>query len=383
MATLFIFACSNGLLNDAFMIVIITSAISFLLLAVSGYRIFRAVSSSDERKEWSSAFLLGAVAATLGIGCITGSESDGLLMLEILPALSCMLVFESSFRKRDKIRPVLLVLAGLYVVPAGLHIAFASDLVGALSEKVLSVCCFLFLIFPAGLFISGICRRLRDVKMILKTGTVWANVSLAVEAVYILLYLLMAFMYLVLSFVLPEGWRGSLLVFPFLEGLLLAALGIREADDVLFVFWRAQERRIIESMKVNKVETAMDPMSIEDVYQDIYERVVAYFENEKPFLDNALTINDLSKVLYSNKLYISRAISRFTGRNFCQFVNYYRVTYSMELFRKNHDLKINELACGSGFNSDVSYNMAFRLFMGETPGEWCRKERNRKIKMKK
>ena len=136
-------------------------------------------------------------------------------------------------------------------------------------------------------------------------------------------------------------------------------------------------------MKLTKVETALDPSGIDDVYQDIYERVVTYFETEKPFLDSELTINDLVKVLYSNKLYISRAISQFTGRNFCQFVNYYRVTYSMEMFRDNLDLKIHDLATGSGFNSDVSYNMAFRLFMGETPGEWCRKERSRKLKTKK
>ena len=383
MATLFIFACSNGLLNDAFMIVFIASAISFLLLAVSGYRIFKAVSAPDGREAWPPAVLLGAAAVTLGIGSVTGSESDGSLMLEILPALAGMLMLQSSFEEHKKIRPVLYALAGCYLVPAGFHIAAAAGLSGIPSDVVVLFACITFLLIPTGFFLFGIYRRLRDVKMILKTGTVWANVSLAVEAVYVLLYLLLIFMYLLLSLVCPEACSGNLLVFPFLAGLMLVALGIREADDVLFVFWRAQERRIIESMKVTKVETAMDPMSIEDTYQDIYERVVAYFETEKPFLDNALTINDLSKVLYSNKLYISRAISRFTGRNFCQFVNYYRVTYSMELFRNNHDLKIQELACGSGFNSDVSYNMAFRLFMGETPGEWCKKERNRKIKMKK
>jgi transcriptional regulator GlxA family with amidase domain len=47
------------------------------------------------------------------------------------------------------------------------------------------------------------------------------------------------------------------------------------------------------------------------------------------------------------------------------------------------DLKIAELANMSGFNSVVSYNMAFRLFMNENPSEWCRKERAKsKIKKK-
>jgi transcriptional regulator GlxA family with amidase domain len=55
----------------------------------------------------------------------------------------------------------------------------------------------------------------------------------------------------------------------------------------------------------------------------------------------------------------------------------------MQCFRENPDLKIYELATMSGFNSIVSYNMAFRLFMGENPSEWCRKEKTRKITNKK
>ncbi len=365
------------------MIVFIASAISFVLLTVSGYRIFRTVSAPEQRKGWSSVLLSGAAAVTSGIGCITDTMSDGLLMLELLPALAGMLMLQSSLLERKKICPICYALAGFYLLPAAFHIAAASDPEMILPGAVILAGCILFVLFSASFFIYGIFRRLREVKIILKTGTVWANVGLAVEAVYVVIYIMLALIYLPAFLVCPDECREGLMVFPFLAGLMLAALGVRDADDVQFVFWRVQERRIVESMKVTKVETALDPTTIEDIYRDVYERIVAYFESEKPFLDNELTINDLSKVLYSNKLYISRAISQFTGRNFCQFVNYYRVTYSMELFRNNHDLKIHELACSSGFNSDVSYNMAFRLFMGETPGEWCKKERIRKIKIKK
>lgn len=365
------------------MIVFVTSAISLLLLAVSCYLVFKDASIPDEPKDRMPSVLLGAAALTLCAGCIAGNRSGEVLMLEIQPALVAMLVLESSFWERRRIRPLMYAIALSYVVPFCIHIAVAAGWTRTPSDSLLRWIYLLLVFTPPGFFITGIYRRLRDVRMILKTGTIWANVSLAVGAVYILIYVILSLSCLSAFTLCADGMRNLLLIFPFLAGLLLAALGIREADDVLFLFWRVQERRIVESMKVTKVETAVDPSGIEDIYQEIYERVVAYFEAEKPFLNNDLTINDLAKVLYSNKLYISRAISQFTGRNFCQFVNYHRVTYSMELFRKNHDLKIHELADGSGFNSDVSYNMAFRLFMGETPGEWCRKERNRKIKMKK
>jgi AraC-like DNA-binding protein len=53
----------------------------------------------------------------------------------------------------------------------------------------------------------------------------------------------------------------------------------------------------------------------------------------------------------------------------------------MEMFRRNPNLKIAELWPMSGFNSIVSFNMAFRLFVNESPSEWCRKEK-KKLKAK-
>ena len=68
-------------------------------------------------------------------------------------------------------------------------------------------------------------------------------------------------------------------------------------------------------------------------------RVIDYFDTSRPYLNHELTINDIVNVLFTNKLYISKAISAYTGRNFCQFVNYYRVTYAVELFRKDTSCK--------------------------------------------
>ena len=165
--------------------------------------------------------------------------------------------------------------------------------------------------------------------------------------------------------------------------LTVMALAFRIANDSAMIFSHRMERRILESLKVAAVEVPNDVTKADTAYQEIYDRIVAYFETEKPYLRSDLIIDDLVKVVFSNKLYISRAISQITGRNFCQFVNYYRVIHSMECFRNNPDHKIHELASMSGFNSIVSYNMAFRLFMGENPSDWCRKEKSRIIKKKK
>ena len=136
----------------------------------------------------------------------------------------------------------------------------------------------------------------------------------------------------------------------------------------------------MESLKVSVVEAPNEITRTDTAYQEIYDRIVACFETEKLYLKSDLIIEDLVKIVFSNKLYISRAISQITGRNFCQFVNYYRIMHSIETFRKNPELKVTELANLSGFNSLVSFSMAFRLYMNENPSDWIRKERNKLAK---
>ena len=136
-------------------------------------------------------------------------------------------------------------------------------------------------------------------------------------------------------------------------------------------------------MKISHVDAARDISGTAVLYKNLYDRVLEYFAESKPYLDPNLTINEVAAVVFSNRLYISKAISQFTGRNFCQFVNYYRVVHAIELYRGNSNLKVLELANLSGFNSAVSFGMAFKLYMGEKPGDWCRREKSRLDKLKK
>ena len=233
---------------------------------------------------------------------------------------------------------VMYVLAAAGVVDIG-------DSVWAFDMAALPVC------LSVLLFLYGLWRRIRSVKDVMKSATVWACLTLSVEVIYLL---------------------ASCLEYM----LIPHAMGC----DSAFVFLSRHERRIVESMKISHVEVSQAEASATDIYKELYERILQYFDEEKPFLNSELTITDIVKVLFTNKLYISKAISQYTGRNFCQFVNYYRVMYSVESFRLNPDIRVAEMAIECGFNSVASYSMAFRLFMGENPSEWCRKEKYRLAK---
>ena len=330
----------------------------------------------------SSGLLLSSALALLA-DIAAGPSCGPYLILSLMPPLTGMSLLTSSIWEVGKVWKWTMIAVGADVLFAVLHVFSAAGVLEPLPDSILIISVASVLMLECGLFFSGIYLRIRSVRKVMKTGTVWANVGLGIDAFYLLTGIMMVMIYFSVCFLSGSAKGPHAALAALFLGMMLVAYGMRVLSDSMFLLWRKQEQRIVESLKVTSVGSASDMSRIDEVYKDIYERVVAYFEREKPFLDCELTINDLVKVLYSNKLYISRAISQFTGRNFCQFVNYYRIKYSTECFKANHDLKIHELSSMSGFNSIVTFNMAFRLYMGENPSDWCRKEKGRYVKDKK
>ena len=236
--------------------------------------------------------------------------------------------------------------------------------------------------FIAGIFIYGVSRRLADVRSVMASGNAWSYMRLVVETVYLFCILVCTLLMLCL-FRMDGDASVALFIFSLLFCLVQLALGLRCCYDAEFLIFKKQEERIAMAYKASKMELAVMRPKPDEAYQDVYSRIVSYFEEEKPYLNGDLTINDVVKVVYTNKLYISRAISHYAGKNFCQFVNWHRVMYSVERYRANPEMTVTDLWQACGFNSVVPYNMAFKLFMGENPGEWCRKEKARLVRMKK
>ena len=123
------------------------------------------------------------------------------------------------------------------------------------------------------------------------------------------------------------------------------------------------------------------PYETAAIDQYLYDRCCRYMTERRPFLVDSFSLQDLANAVYTNKLYLSKAINRFSGKNFKQYVNYYRVMYAMELFQKNMGLRITEMAHLAGFRSQTVFLRNFKYVMGEQPSQWCnrmRKKYNRK-----
>lgn len=110
--------------------------------------------------------------------------------------------------------------------------------------------------------------------------------------------------------------------------------------------------------------------------RELFAKVVAMMESSQPFLNEDYSLQELAMNLYTNKTTLSRAINLVSGMNFRQFINGYRVRYSVELMKKNPRMRVEELTEMSGFHSTVTYTMAFKANMHVTPGEYLQKLRS-------
>ena len=368
------------------MITVLSITLIITLLAVIVFQMFknRRTSGYVDVKSVIMPRVLCAILIMTVCDLSCGSGSLFRLLFDVMVAVVSLTPIVLSVRPAGKLPmhigpiPVIIPVVSIY------YLMCSVGLLKILSPLYFMILSGLLAVSFSFFFIWMIWRRLRDVKSVMKSGNVWSFVTLCVDFIYVLAPVMIMSMILLMSIAFPGLPDFPVLVTALFLILEIVAIAARISCSSAFVLLHDHERLIVESMKISHMDmsSASDSRG-EDQYKDLYERIVLYFEMSKPYLDGNLTINDVAKVVYSNKVYISKAICHYTGRNFRQFVNYYRIMYSMNIFRENPEMKVSELAESCGFNTIVSFTMAFRLFMNETPSEWCRKERSKILKPKK
>jgi len=97
-----------------------------------------------------------------------------------------------------------------------------------------------------------------------------------------------------------------------------------------------------------------------------------YMINEKPYLNPALTIQDVSKEMNVPVRELSVLINHQLGKHFYDFVNTYRIENAKEILKDSSKSKVTilEILYEVGFNSKSSFNSAFKKHTGNTPTEY-------------
>ena len=100
--------------------------------------------------------------------------------------------------------------------------------------------------------------------------------------------------------------------------------------------------------------------------------IISLFEKERLYLHNDIKLVDVAKRVGTNKTYLSRALNARLSKNFCQFVNHYRVRDACMLYLRNPEQDMRPLAEQCGFSSQSNFSIVFKYNTGYTPGDWSR-----------
>jgi len=101
-------------------------------------------------------------------------------------------------------------------------------------------------------------------------------------------------------------------------------------------------------------------------------KVTHLMESNRLFLDNELSLPELSKELNVSPHDLSYLLNEGFGLNFFQFVNSYRISEAKRLMLsdKYRHLNILGIAYSAGFNSKTTFNTAFKKETGLSPSQF-------------
>jgi AraC-like DNA-binding protein len=105
---------------------------------------------------------------------------------------------------------------------------------------------------------------------------------------------------------------------------------------------------------------------------EIIKRLEQLIENEKPYLNPKLSLNELAGEIDTQPNYLSQILNEHFEMNFYDFVNSKRVDEFCRKLRNNELMhyKLIEIAYECGFNSKSAFNRNFKRFIGKTPSEY-------------
>lgn len=324
------------------------------------------------RKAFSHRYLIRTLSSVGGLALIVSEWAlDSMdvqrLTVDLSFAAAVLVIFPCSFEKTAaSLRMALcLMLAALltkmlFRSSGSLDFKCQRAVVSFVSMMSLFLCYYLYVAF----------RRFSGLRAIFRNMAVWHNVEEYSRFLYSMVFLVAGMVFLC---GLPASgyWRDAFSLMSLLMyQALYAVLFLRAMSGRTYMLGRMTENRIKDIIKGNLRTSYVDKAEEDMKMNNLYKRVVMYMEEKKPYLNQGFDMAKMADKLFTNKLYLSKTINLLSGRNFRQFVNYYRVRRAMELFKQDPKLKIGEVSEMCGFHSAVTFNMSFKVNTGKTPSEW-------------
>ena len=104
-------------------------------------------------------------------------------------------------------------------------------------------------------------------------------------------------------------------------------------------------------------------------YTEFIERVDNWIKTDG-YVQQGLTIKELSKILYTNRTYLSAYIKTTYKMTFREWITSLRLEYAKNILKEHPEINIQKLAESSGFLSRSNFIKLFTEKEGCTPAKW-------------
>ena len=127
-----------------------------------------------------------------------------------------------------------------------------------------------------------------------------------------------------------------------------------------------------EEELLTDTETEPEIVSEKEVpvsYTEIIEKVANWIKTDG-YVQQGLTIKELSEILHTNRTYLSAYIKTTYKMTFRKWITGLRLEYAKNILKEHPEINIQKLAESSGFLSRSNFIKSFTEKEGCTPGKW-------------
>lgn len=136
-----------------------------------------------------------------------------------------------------------------------------------------------------------------------------------------------------------------------------------------------QDMQSEEELLTNSgIEPEMVSEEVPGSYAEFIEKVGNWIKTDG-YVQQGLTIKELSKILYTNRTYLSAYIKTTYKMTFREWITSLRLEYAKNILKEHPEINIQKLAESSGFLSRSNFIKLFSEKEGCTPAKWKKANR--------
>lgn len=157
----------------------------------------------------------------------------------------------------------------------------------------------------------------------------------------------------------------------FMQNILLFVMFVYSTEKILL---RKDPWEGVVVNEEGELPIEEEPETVDTSANAAYRaKLEQWMQEKKPYLNPNFRLIDMREVLPLNRTYLSQLIHSEYDSTFYQFVNGYRIEEAKRLLHENPDMRIEDVASGSGFSSREVFTRVFTKETGVTPREWSKK----------